>query len=73
MSIQGWIMNQMFRAMPGDPPGQPHDYAAERARNERRKLFGQPISPLAGSKGTPGKIVYFFGRYGSLPRKLSQP
>lgn len=29
-------MNMVFRCMPQDKPGQPHDYVAERKRNDRR-------------------------------------
>ena len=37
------MMNLVFRCMPQDKPGQPHDYAAERKRNDRR-----PPRPLKG-------------------------
>lgn len=36
-SIQAKFMNLLFCCIPGDKPGQPHDYAAERERNAARK------------------------------------
>lgn len=68
-------MNQMFRAVPGDPPGQPHDYAAERARNERRKpprmpkdivleeitVNGMPAERLSKTGNNRGWIFYIHG------------
>ena len=35
-SLYARMMNLVFRCMPQDKPGQPHDYAAERKRNNRR-------------------------------------
>ena len=35
-SLYARMMNLVFRCMPQDKPGQPHDYAAERKRNDRK-------------------------------------
>lgn len=35
-SLYARMMNLVFRCMPQGKPGQPHDYAAERKRNNRR-------------------------------------
>lgn len=35
-SLYAHMMNLVFRCMPQDKPGQPHDYAAERKRNNRK-------------------------------------
>ena len=35
-SLYAHMMNLVFRCMPQDKPGQPHDYAAERKRNDRK-------------------------------------
>ena len=35
-SFQAHLMNLIFRSMPGDDGESPHDYAAERARNDRQ-------------------------------------
>lgn len=42
-SFHAHVMNFIFRCMPQDKPGQPHDYAAERKRNDR-----QPPKPPRG-------------------------
>ncbi len=36
VSLQARVANIVFRCMPKDKPGQPHDYAAERKRNDRK-------------------------------------
>lgn len=35
-SLYARMMNLVFRCMPQDKPGQPHDYVAERKRNDRK-------------------------------------
>ncbi len=35
-SLYACMMNLVFRCMAQDKPGQPHDYAAERKRNDRK-------------------------------------
>ena len=35
-SLYARMMNLVFRCMPQDKPGQTHDYAAERKRNNRK-------------------------------------
>ena len=35
-SLYSHMMNLVFRCMPQDKPGQPHNYAAERKRNNRK-------------------------------------
>ena len=47
-------LNQMFQSFPKDPPGTPHDYAAERAANAKRPI---PIPP----KGFTVEEVCFGG------------
>ena len=37
-SIQSYFTNWIFRLMPADKPGEPHDYLAERKRNAERKV-----------------------------------
>ena len=37
-SVASYVTNWIFRLMPGDKPGEPHDYIAERKRNDRKPL-----------------------------------
>ena len=75
ISIAGWVTNRIFQAMPGDEPGQSHDYAAERQRNETRKppkkpahvqieeisLNGMPGEKLTREGNGKGWIFYIHG------------
>lgn len=48
-SIQAHIMNLIFRCMPKDNAGQPHDYETERKRNDRnppKPPKGVSVSPI---------------------------
>lgn len=50
-SLYSHMMNLVFRLMPQDKPGQPHDYAAERKRNDRK-----PPRPPKGVSVRLGEI-----------------
>lgn len=50
-SLYAHMMNLVFRCMPKDKPGQPHDYAAERKRNDRK-----PPKPPNGVTVRPGEL-----------------
>ena len=50
-SLYARMMNLVFRCMPQDKPGQPHDYAAERKRNDRK-----PPRPPKGVTVRLGKL-----------------
>lgn len=41
-SLYAHMMNYILKRMPADPPGVPHDYAKERARNASRRLPRTP-------------------------------
>ena len=67
-------MNLVFRCMPQDKPGQPHDYAAERKRNDRKpprppkgvtvrlgELDGLPAEFIQKNGNQKGTIFYIHG------------
>ncbi len=73
-SLQAHMMNLVFRCMPQDKPGQPHDYEAERKRNDRRPprppkgvsveemaLAGLPAEWITKAGNTKGVVFYIHG------------
>lgn len=73
-SFYAHLMNFVFRCMPQDKPGQPHDYAAERKRNDRKppkppkdvtvrlgKLGGLSAEFIQKSGSNKGTVLYIHG------------
>lgn len=73
-SIQAHVMNLVFRCMPQDKPGQPHDYEAERKRNDRKPprppggvkvehltLAGLPAERISKAGNRKGVVFYIHG------------
>ena len=70
-SIQAHIMNMVFRCMPKDKEGEPHDYEAERKRNDREppkppkgvQVFAISLNGLSGEEihkdGNDKGIVFY--------------
>lgn len=52
------MMNFIFRCMPQDKPGEPHDYVAERKRNDRK-----PPKPPRGIEVTQIDLNGFGGEH----------
>ena len=75
ISFAGRLMNWVFSMMPGDEPGKPHDYAAERRANESRKppkkpkdvvideteINGMPAERLTKTGNSKGWVFYIHG------------
>lgn len=59
-SLYACMMNLVFRCMAQDKPGQPHDYAAERKRNDRK-----PPRPAKG-------VTVRLGELGGLSAEFIQ-
>ena len=59
-SLYAHMMNLVFRCMPQDKPEKPHDYAAERKRNDRK-----PPRPPRG-------VTVRLGELGGLPAEFIQ-
>ena len=74
-SVAAKVTNLIFRMMPSDKPGQPHDYQAERRRNESRKpprlpknvhlqetvINGFPAEILTKEGNKKGWVLYVHG------------
>lgn len=59
-SLYACMMNFVFRCMAQDKPGQPHDYAAERKRNDRKP------------PGPPKGVTVRLGELGGLSAEFIQ-
>lgn len=63
-SIQAKFFNLIFKMMPADKPGQPHDYVAERKRNDR-KPPKPPVGVMVEEKPLNGMDADFITKEGN--------